>query len=170
MNTRSKIETFLAASKCFWKRVEPKSNNECWDWKGNKNREGYGRIGTIGYQERAHRFSWIVHNGPIKKGLFVCHHCDNPSCVNPNHLFLGTSIDNNRDRHEKGRTRCGRQIGIDHNMAKLNDDLVRSLYKEAKEGRLTQRQLSIKYKVSQSVVSRILNGKTWSHLNLVGRL
>lgn len=89
----------------FWTRVT--KGESCWEWQGNRNRLGYGVIrvepGRLARRVLTHRFSWELHNGPIPSGLFVCHRCDNPPCVNPAHLFLGTMRDNTRDMMAKGR-------------------------------------------------------------------
>lgn len=88
----------------FWRRVS-KSPNGCWMWKGSKDGGGYGTISTArgSAPAKAHRLSWEMRNGPIPPGQFVCHHCDTPACVNPDHLFLGTQKDNMRDCSRKGR-------------------------------------------------------------------
>src|SRR6266550_5872844 len=75
--------------------------DQCWEWLGSRSK-GYGRITINCGTELAHRISWIVHIGPIPAGLNVLHHCDNPCCVNPSHLFVGTQTDNNRDCSSKG--------------------------------------------------------------------
>jgi hypothetical protein len=74
----------------------------CWLWVGTTTR-GYGRIRAFGSTQRAHRVSWLIHRGPIPSGIGVCHRCDTPSCVNPDHLFLGDQRDNLRDMVRKGR-------------------------------------------------------------------
>lgn len=93
----------------FWAKVE--KTEGCWEWTGSKSRKGYGQFN----EGRAHRVSWEMHNGPIPEGMFVCHHCDNPPCVRPDHLFIGDNAANMRDAFAKGRhttplMRSGRAI------------------------------------------------------------
>ncbi|MBP8196936.1 MAG: HNH endonuclease [Chromatiaceae bacterium] len=86
----------------FWDRVV--RTDGCWQWKGAKKASGYGKLSpSAGVFLVAHRIAWEIHNGPIPEGLFVCHHCDNPECTNPEHLFLGTPQDNMDDKVRKGR-------------------------------------------------------------------
>ena len=88
----------------FWDKVVV--GDDCWEWTGCRSRFGYGMITTTrGHSERAHRLSWLIHFCLIPPGVCVLHHCDNPPCVNPDHLFLGTRKDNARDMAEKGRHR-----------------------------------------------------------------
>lgn len=115
-----KIESTIIANKKH-KSVDPKIrfsagyealDNGCWEWKKGKDQLGYGILYVNGKSEKAHRFSWKIHHGEIPDhdsyhGMVVCHHCDNPSCVNPDHLFLGLAKDNVQDMVAKGRNRCG---------------------------------------------------------------
>lgn len=85
----------------FWAKVE--KGEGCWEWQGARHPHGYGQVRIAGICVFAHRYSWQLANGPIPGGLNVCHHCDNPKCVRPDHLFLGTQRDNLQDMAGKGR-------------------------------------------------------------------
>lgn len=87
----------------FWPKVDAKNPNQCWNWTGSRGTTGYGYFKATGRNVRAHRFMWEIANGPVPDGLQVLHHCDNPSCVNPGHLWLGTISDNIKDSFAKGR-------------------------------------------------------------------
>jgi len=87
--------------KRFWDKVE--KTDGCWLWTASKSEDGYGYFRFDGGMRKAHRMSWLFTNGEIPEGMFVCHSCDNPSCVNPEHLWLGTNQDNQDDMNEKGR-------------------------------------------------------------------
>lgn len=136
----------------------------CHPWIGwNDGGFGYGRLqigGRGGPRPRAHRVAWELAYGPIPDGLQVLHRCDNPPCVNPCHLFLGTAIDNVQDRHEKGRSRG--PCGEDHGRSKLTEDQVREIRRL--QGIEPVRAIAAKMGVSPSAVQFILIGHTWRHL------
>lgn len=87
----------------FWSKIGPQRDDGCREWTAGKFRYGYGAFLLDGKLRKAHRVMWELHFGPIPEGLFVCHHCDNPPCVEVSHLFLGTPLDNMRDKIAKGR-------------------------------------------------------------------
>lgn len=92
----------------FWARVQ--KTESCWLWTGKpRNGDGYGQMRVNTRKEYPHRFSYMIHKGPIPKGMVLCHTCDNPACVNPEHLWVGTVADNVLDMHRKGRANNGRK-------------------------------------------------------------
>lgn len=119
----------------------------CWDWLGGQD-NGYGRFDG----KRAHRLMWEAANGPIPPGLFVLHHCDNPPCVRPTHLYVGTKKDNARDAAVR-----------EHHATKLTAAQI-PLIRADRERGMTQVAIADKYLISQTHVSAILARKTWSHV------
>lgn len=129
----------------------------CWVWTAVKEREGYGKIKSDGKMRQAHRVSYELHRGEIPGGMFVCHHCDNRSCVNPEHLFLGSHVDNMEDMKSKAR----QQIGTKNCQAKLTEADILAI--RAARG-APQPELARAYGVSQSHISDIQTGRKWAHL------
>lgn len=134
----------------------PEPNTGCHLWAGGVSGEGYGQFWDGETQWGAHRFAWSRRNGSISAGLKVCHSCDTPSCVNPDHLFLGTSADNSRDMALKGRAARGEQ-NSQAKLTRANIELIRNTPKGT-------RGLPRKMGVSRAVISLIRSGKSWKHI------
>ena len=156
---KAKVGTGRPLAERFWERVE--KSDGCWLWTGSKNRKGYGVIGEGGEGRDliAPRVIWEWTNGPIPPGMMVCHHCDVPACVNPDHLFLGTPADNMLDKVAKGRQRKGETVPG----AKLTEAGVREIRRRRTAGE-PQKAIAADYGVSQSVVSNIMSRRTWKHI------
>jgi hypothetical protein len=93
----------------FWFYVDKSGGPDaCWPWSMYTDPSGYGRVRDGDVSEYTHRVAWEFTNGPIPRGMYICHHCDNPPCCNPAHLFMGTPADNARDRDAKGRSHAQR--------------------------------------------------------------
>lgn len=146
----------------FWKKVDIRGPDECWPWLAGKASGGYGCFCVNGHGHAAHRFAYEFSNGPIPDDLCVLHRCDNPPCCNPNHLFLGTIADNNRDRKLKGRTY--RPIGIKHHNAKLTDTQVIEIRRLYSCGNVSHNQLANKFGVRNATIGDIILHKTWTHI------
>lgn len=149
----------------FWARVNKSAPNGCWEWTGAKERK-YGRFYlTSRIHLLAHRISWEIAHGEISDTLCVLHKCDNPSCINPDHLFLGTKGDNNRDRASKGRTARSHQHlyspkGERHPGHKMTEAAVRELRTLYSNG-ASQSQLAEQFGIRQCTVSQIVLRRTW---------
>ena len=141
----------------FWPKVSVGDSDECWLWTGGTNPAGYGRINVNGSAQLAHRVSYKLNKGSIPDGLCVCHTCDNPLCVNPAHLWLGTRADNNRDMGKKGRARVPGLSGSDHPNAKLSTEQVRWA-RDSHAGGMKQAQIARALGVSKNHIGRIVHG------------
>lgn len=145
----------------FWEKVVRRGPDDCWEWAASRHTKGYGQIldGTL---RKAHRVSWELANGPVPDGMFVCHTCDNPPCVNPAHLWLGTNAENIRDAFAKGRIdRRGQANG----RRKLTVTQVQSIRERRATGERVM-DLAREYGVNISTVVRITAGRSWTNLRL----
>ena len=145
----------------FWSKVYVKEPSDCWEWTGAKYPSGYGAFGwayKCGYEQRAHRFSWNLHFGGIPKGMCVCHKCDNRACVNPHHLFLGTSQANTQDRENKGRGNAPK--GSKNGLSKLSEEAVMRIREDSRN----TYALGGEFGVSHMTISSIKRRKTWRHI------
>ncbi len=144
----------------FWAKV--KKTDGCWLWQGATHNRGHGTFGDIPHHTMpAHRFAWQDVNGPIPNGLFVCHSCDNPPCVRPDHLFLGTAKDNSVDAERKGRLYHGR--GEQHYAAKLRDADIPVICSGYACGQ-SMVALARTYGVTDGTISNVIHHRHWKHL------
>jgi len=147
----------------FWRFVV--KTNDCWNWSGKKN-NGYGVLSKGSKSDGyflAHRFSWSMHNQEeILSGMVVMHKCDNPSCVNPEHLILGTSKDNTQDMIAKGRRNLKIPVGVKNGKSLLDEEKVRFI----RASNLPHAVLARMLNVSSNCVRGVRIGRTWTHIPL----
>lgn len=141
----------------FFKRFKIRADG-CWQWTSRADKDGYGILSVKDQNIRAHRFSYEHHIGPIPEGMVVCHHCDNPGCVNPEHLFCGTVKDNAQDALQKQR----HYVGSKNGRSKLFDADVQDI----KDSNLSGPTLAKRYGVTRSTINKIKRGEGWQHLPL----
>lgn len=137
------------------------SKMSCWEFYGTKCKGGYTHFAVGKRQMLSHRYSWMLHFGDIPPAMYVCHHCDNPCCVRPDHLFLGRPIDNSRDMLSKNRQARGSGNG----RAAVTEEIVHMIRQKRIEG-YTQVEISGAFGLSRTQVRRILSGECWRHLGL----
>lgn len=140
----------------LWSKTKLNEKTGCLEWTGFVQR--YGRIFYNGKSHLAHRVAWEITYGEIPENLVVCHHCDNPKCVNPKHLFIGTQTDNVADRERKGRNIV--QKGEKCGTAKLTEEQVKEILKS----KLSLTKCAKLYGVTPQAISMIRNRKNWAHI------
>jgi hypothetical protein len=151
----------------FWNKVQKLKEEDggCWVWTAGQDKDMYGKFSYWNKDKlqfiRAHIYSWFLYSGRVPpEGVQVCHKCDHPYCVNPDHLFLGTTQDNTKDRDDKNRQCKGE--ASPH--AKLTEEKVKEIRELFATGNYTRQQLSDLFKVSTSTMSYIILRKTWKHI------
>jgi hypothetical protein len=155
----------------FWKFVDRKNPDDCWIWSGGKNNKGYGRISNKEGSTLAHRVSFELFNSDIPNKLEVLHTCDNPPCVNPNHLYLGTHLENMMDMASKNRSARNNSHGTHthpesickgerNGRSKLIKTQAENIRIQFSNG-LSVKSLSINFNVSKRTISRIISGESW---------
>lgn len=155
-----KLSFHKTLKETFWKYVNKKEINECWNWIGASSKGGYGRFRINKNIISSHRFSWVIYNGDIPNDKLVLHKCNNPPCVNPNHLYLGTNKDNSE--YMVKQNRYIKAQGEDNGRSKLILSQVKQIRKL--KGILFQRIIAKKFNVSQSLISHIHNNKLWKDI------
>lgn len=146
------------------KRVHPEPNTGCWFWVGKTSTDGYGQLHhkcSDGFLT-AHRYSYFLHFGDFDRTKYVLHKCDNRLCVNPDHLYLGDSQQNVKDRTD--RNRGAKFPGSSNGFAKLNEATVISMRNDYRRGGITHRGIAKKYSVSFSTAQKILLRTRWTHI------
>jgi len=150
--------------KRFFDKVEiPEDTSKCWIWTGSIGGCRYGGFLFNGKVDLAHRVSWMIHNGKIPDGMCVCHHCDNTKCVNPEHLFVGTQIDNIKDMCQKNRQRS--LSGESNPQAKMTDLIVKEIKELYKIGMKTC-EISVLLNINRSTIENIKYGRRWKHITI----
>ena len=141
----------------FHQKYEVNPQSGCWEWSTTVDKLGYAHIWVKTKDMLAHRFSYLIHKGD-PAGMCVCHSCDNPSCVNPDHLWLGTRADNNRDKKLKGRARG--KSGSTNGYSKLIEADVLAI----RASTLHKKELAKRYNVSLAHIYKIQNREGWKHI------
>jgi hypothetical protein len=144
----------------FWNKVAAPNERGCMLWAASRNKDGYGSFGLRGRSIRAHRLAYFLGKGPIDTRLIVCHTCDTPACVSPDHLYLGTRQDNSNDC--KARNRVAFWVGEEHPRALLTEsDVIRIM--DMLQSR-TAPDIASEFGVEKTTISNIKRGVSWKHL------
>jgi hypothetical protein len=146
----------------FWAKVD--CSGDCWPWTGVLYNTGYGSVKRNGRPQLAHRFAWTLVNGPIPDGLLVCHHCDNPPCCNPAHLFLGTHKTNAADKVAKGRGINPVLVGERNPRARATEAIVREVRSLSAMG-VSYSALARQFALTKECVAAIVQRRTWAHVH-----
>lgn len=144
-------------AKAFWSEAHKCAPTECWPWLG-KSLAKYGRFDYAGSQRYAHRVAWSLRHGEIPNGAVIRHTCDNPLCVNPDHLDIGSQHDNVQDIYARGR--WSHRRGSGHGRALLGEDDARAIFVDPRPSR----ELAEIYGVAEGTISNIRSGRTWKHV------
>lgn len=144
----------------FWQKVIVKGPEDCWEWQAASDTFGYGNFWSGTKHIKSHRFSWEIKNGEINnRDICVCHKCDNPKCVNPNHLFLGSKAENNRDMKQKGRYHLNK--GEKHSRHIVNEKQVLDIRKLRQNTSMTYRNIGKLYGLTAAGVYGIIKRLNW---------
>jgi predicted XRE-type DNA-binding protein len=144
----------------FWRKVDIKGEDSCWNWLAGADKDGYGFVTFHGITYKSTHIAYMITYGEFENGLFVCHKCDNPSCVNPKHLFLGTGNDNVKDRHSKKRDAIGSQVGT----SKLNEEQVSEIMRLYFNKEMMVKDIAEKFGINRSTITKIAKGTGWQHV------
>lgn len=151
---------YKRSEKHFWERVDKKGVDDCWEWTRCKNMHGYGKLSWRGRLTKAHRVAWMLTYGDLKPTDWILHHCDNPACCNPKHLYVGDHAQNTRDAVER---HCYR-FGADHPMAKLTEKDVMNIL--ALKGKDSQNSIANRFGVNSETIRQIMIGNHWKHISV----
>lgn len=160
MRPKASIETLKLR---LLEKSIPEPNTGCWLWTASHKSNGYGYMWGGSKKEHSHRLSYSLFKGAIPSVMFVLHRCDQPACINPDHLFVGTQSDNLNDCVKKGRHRPASLKGEVNHKSKLTDLDVEAIRSATKKPRYLY-ELSEKYGVSRGSICAVRNGRTWKHL------
>ena len=146
----------------FWSKVDIRTPEECWEWQASLHTSGYGRFKIASYTTvMANRFALVIQTGEDRIERLALHHCDNPRCCNPHHLYWGTHTDNMRDKVRRGRHVSGDQSGANNGAAKLTDEQFALVIARLKDG-WNNKQIAADLPVTHSMVSLIRLGRMWA--------